>query len=107
MASPLSTPANPYAYPINTPVAYPNSSAHIALALSNPSAAIPQIAENEGQAPEGTPLSAALCARLGVPVGTVWGLPSGQRREELPADKQQANVATPTKTASQERGAQV
>ena len=105
MASPfsVSTPAAPVAYPASTPVAYPVSSAHFTPALLNPASAISQISESEGQAPEGTPLSAALCAQRGVPVGTIWGLPSGQRREEQPADKQQANSATPTKPASQQQ----
>ncbi len=44
------------------------------------------MSEAEGQAPEQTPLSYDLCARLGVPQGTRWGPPSGQglrgRKEE-------------------------
>ena len=40
---------------------------------------VPGTLEYEAQAPEGTPLSAALCKRLGLPAGTRWGLPAGQR----------------------------
>ena len=36
--------------------------------------------DHEGESPEGTPLSRRLCERLGVPEGTIWGLPAGQRR---------------------------
>ena len=70
-------------------------------AVAAPAAVGPAgISEAEGQAPEGTPLSAALCARLGVPNGTIWGLPSGQRRDDAPAPegtpgKAPASSATP------------
>ena len=50
--------------------------------------------ESEGHAPEGTPLSFALCQRLGVPQGTLWGLPAGQRRNDAPAPAQ--NLAKST-----------
>jgi hypothetical protein len=58
--------------------------------VSNPS--FPQSSssfENEATAPEGTPLSAGLCAHLHVPVGTIWGLPAGsslKAASSLPAD---------------------
>ncbi len=70
------------------------------------------ISENEGQAPEGTPLSSALCQRLGVPQGTLWGLPSGQRRSEesaqAPVTQQVPNPnVTPTKPSEKPAGVQV
>jgi hypothetical protein len=40
--------------------------------------------DHEGDSPEGTPLSRRLCERLGVPEGTIWGLPAGQRRYQYP-----------------------
>ena len=43
------------------------------------------VTEVEASAPEGTPLSPALCQALGVPQGTVWGLPSGQRAKAAAA----------------------
>ena len=52
------------------------------------------ISESEGNAPEGTPLSFELCQRLGVPHGTLWGLPAGQHR---PAD---ATAQAPAAAAS-------
>jgi hypothetical protein len=58
--------------------------------------------ENEGDAPEGTRLSSALCARLGVPEGTIWGLPAGQRRDAQPAQGSAApqQSAPPAASAS-------
>ena len=43
------------------------------------------VTEVDASAPEGTPLSPALCQALGVPQGTVWGLPSGQRAKAAAA----------------------
>ena len=69
------------------PAPLPFSTAPLSYSAGLVSYAAPQsqsytISEGEGQAPEGTPLSAALCQHLGVPIGTIWGLPSGQRRSE-------------------------
>jgi hypothetical protein len=100
-SSQFSTPAAPFAYSASTPVAYPVSSTQLSPALLNPTRTTPLITESEGQAPEGTPLSALLCAQLGVPVGTIWGLPSGQRREDQTSGKPQADIATPTKAGSE------
>jgi hypothetical protein len=53
--------------------------------------------ESEGQAPEGTPLSFELCQRLGVPQGTLWGLPAGQHRPaDAPAAAASPNLAKST-----------
>jgi hypothetical protein len=83
--------ANPYSYASAVPFAAPGFYEPTAQQIPAPA----PIAESEGQAPEGTPLSADLCARLGVPVGTVWGLPSGQRRPEYAG----STAATPSKGA--------
>jgi hypothetical protein len=57
--------------------------------------------DNEGDAPEGTRLSSALCARLGVPEGTIWGLPAGQRHNAQPvaAPRAPQQSAAPAESA--------
>ncbi len=93
---PFTASAAPVYYSAATPVAYsPLKSAPVPISPA-PAADLRGtanlIAEVEGQAPEGTPLSAALCARLNVPVGTLWGPPSGQ------ASKQSGGSAAPNKS---------
>ena len=93
---PFTAPAAPMYYSASTPVSYsPLKSTPVPISPALPSdlrGTANLITEVEGQAAEGTPLSAALCARLGVPAGTLWGPPSGQ------VSKQAGASASPNKS---------
>jgi hypothetical protein len=91
------------------PLSYSAAPISYAPAVSYAAPQTVSISESEGDAPEGTPLSAALCHHLGVPVGTLWGLPSGQRRSEETEAPVTQKIPNPsaTPTSDKQPGTQV
>jgi hypothetical protein len=108
---PFTAAAVPVYYSTSTPVTY-SPLKSVPVSTSPPPAAdlrgtASLIAEAEGNAPEDTPLSEALCLRLRVPVGTLWGPPSGQvsKQPEVPATPNKSEPPSPSLQA--QAGSQV
>ncbi len=101
---PFTTSAAPVYYSASTPAVVKSAAVSTLPALpADLRGTASFIAEADGQAPEGTPLSVSLCTRLGVPVGTLWGPPSGQvsKQQEVSAPPNKSQPPSPILQASQ------